>query len=138
MTDQLARHIIAVWNYMNDNAVDGEFQGNLTGVFTELNISRTYYSPIWNVLEEGGYVSRAARGGGRTPSTVYIHLAPQLNVLLLTEPPKAATVPLVRRIEELESALGGIDIVGVLRNYGTRIEALERSHGISSEISNQL
>ncbi|HEX4920826.1 MAG TPA: hypothetical protein VFV92_08810, partial [Candidatus Bathyarchaeia archaeon] len=110
MTEGQARHALAVWNYLNDHSDDHkQYMGSLTDVFEELNISRTYYTPIWRVLEQGGYVSRVKRGGGRSDSIVAVHAKPSLDVLLLTDVPEESSVPLARRVEDLESATGGLD-----------------------------
>jgi hypothetical protein len=133
MTETQARHCMSVWHYLNDHSDDQKrYLGKLTDVFEELNISRTYYTPIWRVLEQGGYVSKVQRGGGGNPSAIVVHTKPSLDALLLTDIPEESSVPLVRRVEHLESATGGIDIPAVLASMELRLKIIEAAVGITT------
>jgi hypothetical protein len=127
MNEAMANHCISVYSYMEarQEYVQGfrRYDGSPTKVFDELGISRTYYSLVWKYLEEGGFISRTGRGTG-----VLLHSRPTIDQLLLTELPERDTIPFVRRIEALEAALGGLDIVGILTQLDHRITAIENAH----------
>lgn len=129
VSETLALHIISVYNYLDALAENKEdhriFRGNLSTVVTECGISKSYYTPIFRILYDGGYISQIDRGGRNKPSSVLMHKRPTKEVLLLTSAELPATVPLVDRIDLLETYTGGMNIVEALSSLNERVTALE-------------
>lgn len=134
LSESVASHIIGVYNEMEEKSeMVGEYRvykGSLNRLVKELGISMTYYSIIFRVLYDGGYIDQVDRGGRDKPSTIVLHHAPKMDELLLTSADLPATVPLVQRIEKIERSLGGMNIVDALSVLDSRLSALEgRKHG---------
>lgn len=129
VSETIARYAISVYHEMERNSTaEGEYKvwrGSLTGVFDELKISRTHYTLIYRILEDGGFLSKLTRGGGGKPSAVALHFAPEASSLTLTDANPPATLPLVRRIESLERQTGGMNIVEALIQMQEEISNLK-------------
>lgn len=129
ITETIARHAISVYHEMERNSTEeGEYKvwrGSLTGVFNELNISRTHYTLIWRILEDGGFISKLTRGGGGRATAVALHFPPEASSLTLTDASLPATLPLVQRIESLEKQTGGINIVEALMQMQGEIDKIK-------------
>jgi len=130
VSETIARYAISVWHEMERNSIkEGEYQvwrGSLTGVFDTLKISRTHYTLIYRVLEDGGFLSKLTRGGGGKPSAVALHFPPEASSLTLTDANPPATLPLVRRIESLERQTGGINIVEALMQMQEQVDQIKQ------------
>jgi hypothetical protein len=125
MREAMARHCLSVYDQMTAESELDErekyqvFRGSTTAIFDNLGISRTFYSSVLAALEEEGYISRMGRDG------VILHSRPTYSELLLTTPVGSDTVPLVKRLEALESALGGLDLKDVLDQLNHRLNVVE-------------
>jgi hypothetical protein len=132
MTEATARHCVSVYDYMKENCELAEegfdvYNRSLTAIFDNLKISRTFYSDVWNALEQGGYVTRQ----GPRSSSVLLHSRPDYEMLLTTIP-TPATVPLVRRIEAIEA----LELERVLKQLSDRITIMESAHKGNNEGEN--
>lgn len=129
VSETLAAHIISVYNFLDAQAEEKEghrvYRGKLSTVVTDCGISKSFYTPIFRILYDGGYISQVDRGGRDKPSTVLLHTRPTKEVLLLTSDELPATVPLVDRIDMLETYTGGMNIVEALSSLNDRMTALE-------------
>jgi len=130
VTETFARHIIAVYNYFDEDSTlidTGEviWIGNVSEAFKELGISGSYYSLIFRILYDNGYVSQVDRGGRDKPTTLLLHFKPEIETLLLTTTGLPATIPLVERIGQLERNTGEMNLVEALKVLDQRVSALE-------------
>lgn len=130
VTETIATHAIAVYDRMEEVSVERNgmriFTGSLAEVIKELGISMTYYSRIFRLLYDHGYCALGDRGGRAKPSTVLLLRRPERDELLaLTTDGTDDMVSLVTRLEALESSIGGIHVVGALKELERRIQRLE-------------
>lgn len=69
---RLMDHILRVYDYMEDHAIDkaGDpiFEGMTTQVITACGLSNNYYTPIFRFLKGGNYITQLKRGGGGSMS----------------------------------------------------------------------
>lgn len=135
ITETLATHMVAVYRAMNDDAQEQEgarvYVGKLSQLVTDLGISMTYYSKVFRGLYEGGYAALQDRGGRNKPSTVLLLREPtveELMALTLTNP--GPILSLVKEVEALKSSIGGVYVVGALKQVEARLQAIEEQLGI--------
>jgi len=130
INETLAAHMVAVWKAMEEESVEREdhkiYVGRLSHLVKQLGISMTYYSNIFHGLYEGSYAALEDRGGRNKPSTVILLREPQKSELLaLTLDNSGPILSIVKRLDAIESSLGGIYLVGALKNLEARIKELE-------------
>src|SRR5258706_10934436 len=114
MSRALFTHCEAVYNAMSEKSEvnpDGRvYEGFLTKLFDELELSVPYYSQVLTELKRMGCIEQVKRGGGTAMSIWY-----------LLEPP---TEDAFKSLPELtRNALGGFKIQ---RQFDSRIKELER------------
>lgn len=133
ITDTLANHMVAVYRAMYEESQEQEnytvYTGKLSQLVKDLGISMTYYSKIFRALYEGDYAALEDRGGRDKPSTVILLREPtvdELTALTLTNP--SPILSLVKRMEALESSLGGLYVKGALVEVERRLQALEAAN----------
>jgi hypothetical protein len=132
-TETLAKHILAVYDAMDKEAVDLDgnriFIGSLSTLVRAI-ASSTYYAPITRTLYDGGYVALVDRGGRSKPSTLLLLRRPREDELrALTFEAEAPILSLINRIESIEASLGGTNVIkefsevkGKLRMIEERLE----------------
>lgn len=130
ISETLAGHILAVYKVMQEDSIEQEdhrvYVGKLSELVSNLAISSTYYSRIFRALYDGGYAALEDRGGRNKPSTVILLREPtEAELLGLTSSTPGPIISLVKRMEALEKSLGGIYVVGALREVERRLKALE-------------
>ena len=130
ITPTLANHMVSVYRAMSETAQEQEehrvYVGKLSELVTTLGISMTYYSKIFRALYDGGYAALEDRGGRSKPSTVILLREPtvdELTALTLDNP--GPILSLVKRMDALEASLGGVYVVGALKNFEVRLQELE-------------
>lgn len=130
ITKVLAEHMVVVYRAMHEDSEEREdhrvYVGRLSQLIDDLEISKTYYSRIFRALYEGGYAALEDRGGRGKPSTVILLREPtveELMALTLTNP--GPILSLVKRMEAIESSLGGMYVVGAMKKIEERLVALE-------------
>lgn len=130
ITEVLATHMISVYRAMLEDSEEQEdhrvYIGKLSQLVRDLGISMTYYSDIFRALYEGSYAALEDRGGRNKPSTVILLREPTVEELMgltLTKP--GPILSLVKRMEAIEASLGGIYVVGALKEFERRLIALE-------------
>lgn len=135
ITDTVAGHMIAVYRAMEEEAQEQEgykvYVGKLSQLILDLGISGTYYSKIFRALYEGGYAALEDRGGRNKPSTVVLIRRPELSeltALTLTNPGPILSTQ--KRLEAIENSLGGVYVVGVLKQIEMRLQTIEEQIGI--------
>lgn len=130
VSESLAAHIVSVYGAMEENASNVDdikiYEGSVATLIRELGISMTFYSPIFRALYDGGYCAMGDRGGRGKPSTVVLLRRPEKDELMaLTASKGYATLSLVKRLENLESNTGGMNVVGALQELERRLIAIE-------------
>ncbi len=130
ISEVIASHIISVYNAMEEEAEELDdlkiYTGSLSKLVPALGISMTFYSPIFRVLYDAGYCALGDRGGRDKPSTVILIRSPKKDELMaLTSVTDRPIVSVLTRLESLESSLGGMSIVGALKEIEDRLVALE-------------
>lgn len=130
ITEVLATHMVSVYRAMHEDSEEQEehriYVGKLSELVKTLGISMTYYSKIFRALYEGGYATLEDRGGRGKPSTVILLREPtveELMALTLTNP--GPIMSLVKRMEAMETSLGGLYVAGALKEVERRLVALE-------------
>jgi hypothetical protein len=126
----LAHHVITVYRAMSEDSQEEEnysiYVGNLSQLVESLGISMTYYSRIFRALYDGDYAALEDRGGRDKPSTVLLLREPTVEELLaLTFTNPGPILSLVKRLDSLESSLGGLHVRNALAEVEKRLEALE-------------
>lgn len=106
------------------------FTGSRVGVFRSLNISQTYYTPIYSALEETGCLELLERGRAGFPSVMALYHPPdedEFTVAFKRNLTKTRSPSILdQRVSNLEGRLGETDLSSVLVNFEQRIAALER------------
>lgn len=130
INDTVATHIIAVYRSMleDSNEIEGQhiYVGRLSELTASLAISSTYYSRIFRALYDGGYAALEDRGGRGKPSTVVLIREPEKDELLgLTSTDSGPIISTMKRLEAIERSLGGVYVVGALKEVERRLTALE-------------
>ena len=131
ITDTLATHMVAVWKAMEEDSEEREdyriYVGRLSQLTKDLGISMSYYSKIFRALYEGSYAALEDRGGRDKPSTVILLREPKkVELLALTLDNPGPIISLTKRLDAIESSLGGIYVLGAFKNLEGRIEELEK------------
>lgn len=134
VTDTLATHILAVYKAMQEDSIEQEghrvYVGKLSKLVSDLAISSTWYSPIFRTLYDGGYAALEDRGGRNKPSTVVLMRSPTKDELLgLTNREPGPILSTMKRLEAIEHSLGGMYVVGALKEVERRLKALEQKDG---------
>lgn len=146
------RHANAVWRLMLENAETEKvaipmtddvveclvFRGRIGDVFKAANVSNTYYTPVRKILVDFGSITILERGTVHNPSLVILDpdRPPPTTAeeLIVKSDPEDLTTDellamLLRRVEVLETRLGGINIVEAFRNVETRLSNVESQTG---------
>jgi hypothetical protein len=128
------RYLLQLYEAMQAQAVDSVYAGKVTETFNSLDISMTYYTPLFNALKELGCIELLDRGVRGRPTQYKLIGAPTWEAYDaryesgLTGGAKPATVPLdevEQRVRNLERRLEGLDIKQVIVNHEQRISAME-------------
>lgn len=142
-TTAVQRYALDVYDALAANAEKEDkllvFRGTVGAVYSGLGISQSYYSPIFNLLEYNECIERVARGARGAESIIVLLKRPK-DAHSLELPAKDEKVPedltndpefvkLKQRVEALETITGGLDIVGVLKNFEDRLTAQEKKRG---------
>lgn len=130
ITKAIAGHMVAVYKAMEEEStvVEGQrtYVGKLSQLVDDLGISMTYYSRIFRGLYEGGYAVMEDRGGRNKPSTVFLLQAPEISDLLdLTLEDTGPILSLMKRLEKVETSIGGMYVKGALAEIEKRLQLLE-------------
>jgi hypothetical protein len=137
MTKALSRHVIAVYDAMDKEAVEHDghrlFIGSLATLVRSI-ASSTFYAPILRALYDGGYAALVDRGGRDKPSTVVLLRRPQADELMaLTMATESPILPLLNRVESLESSIGGMFVAGAMIEIDRRLARIEQRLGLNAE-----
>jgi hypothetical protein len=144
MTNTFITHCETTYRAMEDRATiqrssstDEEalvFTGRIGEVFKSLNISQTYYGPIFQTLEDVGAILRAQRGGRDVDTIIILKGLPEIwpeglgwkgrNSRPLTEDSRYGR--LLLDVQELQESIGGLNVVMALSELVARIDALEK------------
>lgn len=144
MTSTFILHCEKFYNAIDEVSTDIEadgktvrrFAGKITEVWKSTGIAQTYYTPVTKCLERHSAILRV-QTGGRNADTVFIlnGLPDQWEVdgwkgesSVLTQ--SGLTVgqkhdKLDKRLDDLETSLGGINVLKALESMETRLKALE-------------
>lgn len=141
ITETVANHIIAVYKAMKEDSVERDnyhvYVGRLSDLVAGLSISSTWYSRIFRALYDGGYAVLEDRGGRNKPSTVILLREPTVKELLaLTISDQDPIMSTVKRLENIERSLGGVYVVGALREVERRLAAVEKALAARSKGGN--
>jgi len=131
ITDTIATHMIAVWKAMEEESEEREdhkiYVGRLSQLVKNLGISMTYYSKIFRALYDGSYAALEDRGGRDKPSTVILLREPKKDELMaLTLSNPGPILSLTKRLDAIETSLGGLYVIGAFKALEGRIAELEQ------------
>jgi len=131
ITDTIATHMIAVWKAMEEESEEREdhkiYVGRLSQLVKNLGISMTYYSKIFRALYDGSYAALEDRGGRDKPSTVILLREPKKDELMaLTLSNPGPILSLTKRLDAIETSLGGLYVIGAFNALEGRIAELEQ------------
>ncbi|MEM4408582.1 MAG: hypothetical protein QXI19_07555 [Candidatus Caldarchaeum sp.] len=129
-SNTIIRHALRVWEYMDERAEvteDGTrvFRGSLRQIFYDLGISMTYYSQVLSTLYNNGFAALVRKGGKASTSEVAL-LTPPTEELLqdLTSEAGGSIMSLTRRVETLESLVGGVNVATALQKIEEHLNNL--------------
>lgn len=133
LTPKLFDHIVATYDELAKHALDKDgkltFEGSKVEAYRSVNLSQSYYTPIFDALTEMGCIEQVQRGFARTPSVIVLHKRPVLSEFEgmyrggLTKPTKLDT--LRQQIENLDRRLPSIDLNGYIISLDQRLSELE-------------
>lgn len=132
-TPKLFDHIVATYDELAKHALDKDgkltFEGSKVEAYRSVNLSQSYYTPIFDALTEMGCIEQVQRGFARTPSVIVLHKRPVLSEFegmyrgVLTKPTKLDT--LRQQIENLDRRLPSIDLNGYILSLDQRLSDIE-------------
>lgn len=142
MTDTFKQHCETVYKALKERATvrptsDGTnelvFTGAVSEVYQSLNISQTYYGPIFETLEDIGAILRIQRGGRGIDSVMVIRELPEVwpkglgwkgrNSRPLTDDSRYAT--LLLDVQRLQESIGGLNVLNAMMDFENRLQRLE-------------
>lgn len=105
------------------------FEGSKVDAFREAKISQGYYSLIFDVMTEAGWIEQTRRGGGRNPSLIVLHRAPvaeELEQVYLSPLTKSTPLDTIRQqMEVLARRLPSVDVDSFIVSLDHRLTAIE-------------
>lgn len=122
-------HCEAVYRALEERATikDDElvFAGGITEVYTSLGISHSYYSKVFQRLEDAGAILKLQRGGRGVDTVIVLRGLPESwpEPLRLTNGTRSDTV--LREVQEIKESIGGLNIKEALLDLETRLSKLE-------------
>lgn len=110
------------------------WQGKLIATCTRVGIPQGYYKKVVDVLRKIGSIEIVTRGRrGNTPTTILLRYPPTMELYKdaivksgwdgLTATPSFDT--LVAEVRDIQTRLGGIDWLEIIKNLDDRVKALE-------------
>lgn len=131
-------YLLQLYEAMEAEATEGLYTGKVVDTFQSLNISMTYYTPLFNALKELGCIELLDRGTRNRPTKYRLLKQPTESAYTtrydsgLTGTAKPATIStseLEQRIKAIERRLQGLELKQVIVNHEERIVALEKEGG---------
>lgn len=128
---RLFDHAVALYELLEKDSKDGVWEGKIVQTFRSLNISQTYYTPLFSILSELGSITQERRGTALAPHRIRLHHAPKIDEFEkvfrghLTKRASSDTI-LEQRISNLERRVPEVDLTSIIQNFQERLSELER------------
>lgn len=128
VSETIANYVIKLYEVLENESVEGVFQGSLARSFDSIGASRTYYGRCWTILIDLTCVSVLSKGYGKNPSVVQLHQKPELADIqnwATSKGPTSDKSVLEARVIALENKIGGLNIPLALKTVQASLRAIE-------------